>query len=208
MEGLDAIVAEALPWVHEAGRPYYDWLFGGAEVARTVLARWMRRPTSEVYAGRVRLVREGERPVGGFLALSGRELADARRADALAVMTEFRAPGQKAVPSRLRQAGRIFVPVEADDFYLSKMGVNPTQRGRGRGRLVLEEYLEMGRARGLQRFRLDVWEGNEPALRLYRSAGFRELPTAAAEQDPDLRYVAMVLELAPSDWPPPLGSGA
>jgi len=192
---LDEAVAEALSWVHEAGNPYFDRLFGGRDEARAVLARWMRRPTSEIFIGRARLLGEGERPIGGFIALGGRELAASRKADAIAAVAEARNAGRPSFLSRLQEAGRVFLPVEGDDFYLSKMGVQPMFRRLGHGRGLLEEYLAFGSGRGFRRFRLDVWKGNRIAFELYRSAGFRELSEGAAENPSNLQYAAMVLDL-------------
>ena len=47
-------------------------------------------------------------------------------------------------------------------------------RGRGIGTALLEAGIEWARAAGAHKVALEVWPHNEPALRLYRRAGFVE----------------------------------
>jgi len=56
-----------------------------------------------------------------------------------------------------------------DDLYLV-----PAARGRGLGGKVLEFALASAAALGIGTLHLEVEAGNEPATRLYRSAGFEE----------------------------------
>jgi len=51
--------------------------------------------------------------------------------------------------------------------------VDPAQRGQGVGRMLLEAALAALRERGAPRVVLSTAEGNEPAQRLFASAGFR-----------------------------------
>lgn len=53
------------------------------------------------------------------------------------------------------------------------VAVLPEWRGRGVGRRMMGEALEQARAAGRRRVTLYVVEGNEPAVRLYRSLGFQ-----------------------------------
>ena len=61
-------------------------------------------------------------------------------------------------------------PLAADIF---QMWVAPASRGSGAGRAVLKEALAWARGTGARRVRLDVAASNSPAMRLYRSCGFR-----------------------------------
>ena len=58
---------------------------------------------------------------------------------------------------------------------LAAMGLATNWRGQGIGRQFLTELISQARARGEQTMILEVIEQNEPALHLYRSAGFRQL---------------------------------
>jgi hypothetical protein len=49
---LSGYVPHILPWLHEAGNPYFDWFFGNAQTAKSILRRWVVRPSSEVFLKR------------------------------------------------------------------------------------------------------------------------------------------------------------
>ena len=51
--------------------------------------------------------------------------------------------------------------------------VSPRRRGRGVGREMLAFAVRCAEEQGARALRLDVYEGNLPAIRLYESAGFR-----------------------------------
>lgn len=70
-------------------------------------------------------------------------------------------------------------------------GIVPEHRGRGLARVMLDAALPPLRERGVKRFVLEVIQGNDPAVRAYRKAGFqvsREL--ACFDLLPDLRAPA------------------
>jgi ribosomal protein S18 acetylase RimI-like enzyme len=187
-------IAAALRWVHAAGQPYVDWLLDGSDAALRILAKWLRRQSSEVFIGRAVVVDE-PRPIGGFIALSGVELASCRMHDAVAAAAA--APGERrsSLIARLRVGHELFGDVRADDFYLSRMGVLPHARRCGYGTALVDEYLRQGIRRGFGRFTLDVSAENDAAIDLYRSAGFaprRQHHAPAA----GMTYLRMVLEVS------------
>ena len=51
--------------------------------------------------------------------------------------------------------------------------IHPDEAGRGRGREMVSFCEETARAQGKTVIRLDTWEGNRPANRLYPSLGYR-----------------------------------
>ncbi len=55
---------------------------------------------------------------------------------------------------------------------LHLLAVCPDYRGRGTGRILVEEALELARRGGKKAVRLDTLESNLPAQRLYEKAGF------------------------------------
>lgn len=185
---------DALPWVHEAGNPYYDWLFGDPARATSALLDWMLRPSSEVFVGRAVLLMERERATGGFIALDGARLRDCRRADALAAVEAAGREGRRALLERMRSARGLFPPVPNDVFYLSKLGVAAASRRAGRGAHLVRAYVAGGRVLGFRRFWLDVHAGNVAAIRLYQAAGFR-LRSTAVGGGPEMTYLRMSLEL-------------
>jgi ribosomal protein S18 acetylase RimI-like enzyme len=192
-ESIERWIPATLPWVHEAGNPYYDWLFGGAAEAALALGDWMRRPASEVFVGRVELLVDDGHAVGGYISLSGTELADCRRMDAVATMQAVGPDKRGSLVARMRSARGLFATVSPQELYLSKMGVVPDHRGSGYGTAILREFLDTGAAMGFRRFRLDVWAGNRPAIHLYEAAGFQVLRESAAGQG-RMTYLDMALE--------------
>lgn len=86
------------------------------------------------------------------------------------------------------------IPVDETTLELAKMAVAAQQRGRGLGRLLLEAAIERARRAGKRRVVLETNSRLEPAVRLYRSLGFRDLPAAACEESHYAR-VDLVMEL-------------
>ena len=62
---------------------------------------------------------------------------------------------------------------------LHTLAVHPSLLQRGIGRFMLEEAKRTARDCGIKALRLDILRGNTPAFRLYESAGFRYVSTAA-----------------------------
>jgi len=186
-------VKDVLPWVHEAGCPYFDWFFGDVETAHTVLDAWMRRPSSEVFAGRLTLLTEGGKAIGGFIALGGAELESCRSADTIAAIKDAGRDGLTDLRERLQAGKELFVPVGHDDFYLSKIGVLAEFRGRRHGTALLQRYLADGEEAGFRRFRLEVWSGNGAAIGFYRDFGF-EVVAESTSPSAGLTYVSMLRE--------------
>jgi [ribosomal protein S18]-alanine N-acetyltransferase len=59
-----------------------------------------------------------------------------------------------------------------DEAELLLIAVRPEVRGTGLGRRLMQDLLAQARRSGVAQLFLEVREGNDPALRLYRSAGF------------------------------------
>lgn len=72
-----------------------------------------------------------------------------------------------------RQAARVRVnPVGEDWAYLADLFVQPDQRGRGHGRVLMAAAVDWAAERGLTAIVLDADPDNEPAQRLYADLGF------------------------------------
>jgi ribosomal protein S18 acetylase RimI-like enzyme len=184
-------IDEVLPWVLEAGNPYFEWLFGSPAEAIRVLTHWMMRKSSEIWIQRASLLQRDGNTVGGFLALSAADLLRCRKSDTIALMRDIAPEKRAAALERLNTSRGLFAPPEEGEFYLSKMGVLAGERGKGLGRHLVEAFMETGRRAGFRQFRLDVWADNHPAVHLYRSMGFHEVERPDANQAP-LSYLSMV----------------
>lgn len=62
-----------------------------------------------------------------------------------------------------------------DEAHLLNLMVNPAARRKGHGATLLQKVMIGARHRGARQFFLDVDAVNEPALALYRKAGFNIL---------------------------------
>jgi ribosomal-protein-alanine N-acetyltransferase len=62
-----------------------------------------------------------------------------------------------------------------DQGELANVAIASRMRGRGLGRRLLEQVLDIGRGRGVEMVFLEVRESNAPALGLYRRFGFSEV---------------------------------
>jgi GNAT superfamily N-acetyltransferase len=69
-----------------------------------------------------------------------------------------------------------FKRLDARTAEIKRMYVAPEARGRGLGRRILERLEGGARAAGYTSVRLDTGDKQPEALRLYRSAGYREIP--------------------------------
>jgi ribosomal protein S18 acetylase RimI-like enzyme len=190
IDDAQVLIAEVLPWVYEAGNPYFDWLLGSPHATGAALQAMMRDESSEIAIWRACVLLEGERPIGGFIALAGRELPACRRADFVTMMKELGNEAMTTLRERLAESTRLFPPVDPNDFYLSKIGLLPAWRGRGLGHLLMREYLASGTSAGFTGFRLDVSAGNSPAVHLYQRSGFE---IAKRTDGAAMSYLAMRL---------------
>ncbi len=72
---------------------------------------------------------------------------------------------------------------KAVEFELAKMAVRPGLQGRGLGQRLLQHCINYAQTQGAHRIVLTTNDVLKPALRVYHSAGFVDLPT-----NPDTRY--------------------
>lgn len=78
-------------------------------------------------------------------------------------------------PFTRRPVGFIMVRAAADEAEILTVVVKPTRRGRGIGRLLMDETIRRLYFMRVASLFLEVDEGNGPALALYRRLGFREV---------------------------------
>jgi ribosomal protein S18 acetylase RimI-like enzyme len=68
------------------------------------------------------------------------------------------------------------IPIGPHEFELAKMAVTPRAQGRGVGRRLSLALIELARRMGARRIELVSQTTLAPAIALYRSLGFREIP--------------------------------
>jgi GNAT superfamily N-acetyltransferase len=192
-EPIDAAyMAATAEWIVEAGGPYMEWLYGGREAALRFVTECLASERSELWAGRVVTLREGGRVAGGYLAQSGKELAAGRRTDISALLRWDGGPSRDELRRRLAETRDLFLPVEADHCFLSKIGLLQAYRGAGHGARLLDAFIESAFKDGYDHLRLDVCSVHERARGLYESRGF--VPVATRRCEPlGVSYTAMIL---------------
>jgi putative acetyltransferase len=67
------------------------------------------------------------------------------------------------------------VMMEGGSVELAKMGVRPSARGKGAGRLLVDAAIAKARSMGMSRVYIETNSVLGPALKLYRDAGFQPL---------------------------------
>lgn len=159
--------------VFSTGEPAYAAQFGGREEAIAALTAWLDRDGSEFSLANARVALDGDGAVAGAcFVMNGRALAKARLADSLVAMRRTDGATRKRYLDLLQDAKTLAPPPPDDGEFLSGIGVRPSRRGGGVGRLLLEDWLRRGRGRGTGVFQLNVAADNEAARRLYGRFGF------------------------------------
>ena len=75
--------------------------------------------------------------------------------------------------------------LDGEDVQVMTIGTDLAHQGRGVGRLLLTALLARGRELGARAALLEVRVDNEPALRLYESAGFERLGLRRGSYQPE-----------------------
>ena len=178
----------AAEWILDAGSPQLEWLYG--DRARELVEAYLDSERSELWAGHVTALIDGDAVTGGYVALDGGEVARRRRAD----MTQLVkwTPPEERQELRRRLSHDVYLPVDPSHRFLSKIGVLPAWRGRGLGGELLDAFMRESFERGYECVRLDVRRGSV-AHGLYERRGFRAIGARTLEPL-GVEYVAMVLE--------------
>jgi ribosomal protein S18 acetylase RimI-like enzyme len=85
---------------------------------------------------------------------------------------------------------------QADEYYVSNLGVLPAAQGQGLGKHLLLHADERARALGLTKCSLTVALENHTALRLYKRQGY-EIVFTKRDKNPLASYHRIVKELTP-----------
>lgn len=187
---IDKKIHDIVPWIREAGRPYFD-IFLRSNDVDAIIARWLNRRSSELALRRTRLLIADDRIAGGYVSLAGGDLAGCRQADLLDLAREMGEHSYKELRSRVDDLSDLFAPVEDHDFYLSKLGVLPRMEGHDLSQHLLEDCLRRARQGGFGRVRTDVPEHRQETREFYATYGFRPIYRGKTSKS-DLRYLSMV----------------
>jgi len=84
-------------------------------------------------------------------------------------------------------------PLEAGICEMKRIFIRPEWRGYGYGRRMTERLVEFGRISGYERMRLDTLARLTPAVQLYRTLGFTEIPPYYDIDIPDVVFFELDL---------------
>jgi ribosomal protein S18 acetylase RimI-like enzyme len=188
--GEGAARTSAAEWILDAGSPHLEWLYG--ERARELVHAYLDSERSELWAGHVTALIEGDAVIGGYVALDGGELARRRRADTTQLVKWTPIDERQQLRRRLELSQDVYQPVDPGHRFLSKLGVLPAWRGRGLGGELLDAFVAESFERGYAAVRLDVRRASV-AHGLYKRRGFRAIG-APSLAPLGVEYVAMTLE--------------
>jgi ribosomal-protein-alanine N-acetyltransferase len=73
-----------------------------------------------------------------------------------------------------KPSGFVLSRIVLDEAEIITVAIAAEARGKGHARPLLAHHLDALSRRGVSKVHLEVEEGNEPAIALYRRAGFRE----------------------------------
>jgi ribosomal-protein-alanine N-acetyltransferase len=122
-----------------------------------------------------RLSEAGSRDAAAFAALHGRSFRRGWSEDELErLLIDRQVVAHRAMNDR-ELAGFILSRMAAGEAEILSVAVATRWRGRGVARRLLDLHLRRLAGLGVSAVFLEVEEGNEPALRLYHRAGFREV---------------------------------
>lgn len=191
-ETLDekSVYESILPWIKAAGNPYYDWLFQDPATSTFFIELSIRNPQSEISITRIHALFVDDQIAGGFIALDGESLFRCRKADMKYLITKTNSVQRKEIMLRLSLSQGLFPTVSKDEYYLSKIGINPSFKGKGYGALLMGRYLEQGERAGLSKYRLDVFAENQVTIKWYEKCGFR-IDKETTTKDGQLKYFSM-----------------
>jgi len=127
-------------------------------------------------------------------------------ADGVAAAGESTADGAGAAGESATGSGAVLGYVVADRIpnhgrdigHVKDIAVAPGARGRGIGRVLLEQALVVLAIEGAELVKLEVRAGNEPAMSLYRGEGFEPAQRVPRYYDDGEDAVVMVLDAA--EW--------
>lgn len=154
---------------------------GDAEQAKKILAKLFEQPGHRFSYEFTRIITQGNRVIGMFIAYPGSDLAGLNWRLARLLIKQYSLAGKL----KLIQRGLplIFIQEAASDEYLlSHLALKKGQRGKGIGAQILPYLETQAKQAGYQKLSLMVTIDNQDARRFYERHGFH-IKTLHLESD-------------------------
>jgi [ribosomal protein S18]-alanine N-acetyltransferase len=136
------------------------------------MSDWLQRLTRRAFP---RLVPAGPQHASDIAALHAQAFRRGWSEEEVNALLTDRAVLGDCATINGKFAGFILSRRAADEAEILSFAVPDNQRGHGVGRALLDIHLRRLAGVGARALFLEVEEGNEPALKLYRRAGFRQV---------------------------------
>ena len=172
LANIEKILTDVVDWLWDAGQPYVGYLWGSEKEGKAQTRAWLRRRQSELSLDKITLLMRDQVVLGGYLAMSGKDLLLARKYDLIEVMKVARGTNNTALVKRLGASRELFGTIDDQSYYLSRIGVRSEYRGKGLGRKLLEHCLASDRIGSYDLLKLHVSTDNQSAIALYLSHNF------------------------------------
>lgn len=157
-----------------SGPDGFDYVFAAGQVrsADQFLARSIRKPAGEFGYGCRWTLADGQRIVATGAGFSGRHAAAFMVAALGQIVASYPAFTAAGVIVRGLRIERVLPPPSRDEFYLAHIAVDPEERSRGLGSILVSHLVQQAKKFGLRKVVLDVAEDNARARALYERQGF------------------------------------
>jgi len=172
IDDLSPIIAK---WIYMAAWQKFNFIYTDEHLACEILRKCVSRRSS-LYSGfNATLAFVDMRPAGTTIEIQGEEIQKCSRADFLSTAMGYKGDTRTTFMSRFAAMRDADIPVGNDEYYLLAITIDPSYRGLGIGKQLLQNYIERGRSIGYKKLRLDVRTDNNPAMQLYISSGFKQI---------------------------------
>jgi len=162
-----------LRWIVDAEEPFASWFYQGRLAAEVAVEERLRRTSSELWIGGITQMLCGDQHVGGFVAMRGNMLRKCGALDILNYVQRLPSNHRVRAIEQIRRSFAPFPPVEDDVFFLSRLGMDPSFRGRGLSLHLVERFKADAMRARASCCQLNVFAENLPAVGLYHKAGFQ-----------------------------------
>jgi ribosomal protein S18 acetylase RimI-like enzyme len=166
--------------IYRTGPKVFDYLFGGKEAARDVVAHHWIAPEGLYSFAIATLARQGSTVLGLVQGFAASEMAAQNAATIERARESLDADEFAALEMRAGVLSGLFAEAPPDAFYIEHLAVSPGARHNGCGRALMHHCFQVARAQGLSTVQLDVL-ADSPAVAFYRLLG---MESGATQRDP------------------------